>query len=493
MPLKNSIYSLGKDFFEESMPAAAPSPSLLLWNESLARELDISGLIGELELSSVGDKEERLAGIFAGNILLPGSKPIALVYAGHQFGHFVPQLGDGRAHLLGEVEDQSGTTFDLQLKGSGSTAFSRRGDGRCALGPAVREYVMSEAMAALEVPTARSLAVVSTGEMVFRESPVPGAVVTRVAASHIRVGTFEYFAARKNIEALEALVHYAVQRHYPGIEGSTADVALHLLECVIDRQIKLVTEWMRVGFIHGVMNTDNTSISGETIDFGPCAMMGIYDQRAVYSSIDHRGRYAFGNQPSIMQWNMVRFAECLIPLLDDDQDVAIDIATRRIHSIDDQFKEHWQDMMGRKLGLSGSNPSDDALVHDLLKIMEDKKLDYTITFNDLTLSCTDFEARERSESALGQEWMALWQVRLDLEEGAKDSRVALMRNSNPAVIPRNHHVEALLQDIAESTSLAATEAFLAVLKTPYQESPETRNYQDPPADGDRHYQTFCGT
>ncbi len=315
-----------------------------MWNSSLAEQLMIPN---ELKHDSVA-----LAQAFSGNSIMPGSEPIATVYAGHQFGSFVPQLGDGRAHLLGEVLDQFGQRWDIQLKGSGRTSFSRGGDGRCALGPAVREFIMSEAMKALGIPTTRCLAVVTTGETVFRETTLPGAVVTRVASSHLRIGTFQFFAARGDHQALKTLCNYTIERHYPELQEEGQNQYVSFINKVIERQIQLVVEWMRVGFIHGVMNTDNTSLSGETIDYGPCAMMGIYDPQTVYSSIDTMGRYAFGNQPDILQWNIARFAECLLPLINADRNKAVDQVGPVIAEFPDRFEKEYMKMMGKKLGLT---------------------------------------------------------------------------------------------------------------------------------------------
>ncbi|MFT7619458.1 MAG: hypothetical protein ACI97A_003112 [Planctomycetota bacterium] len=485
MPLTNIYRSLGPDFSEDVSPTPAPAPALLLWNKELAEELGIDSLI-DLD-------QEELGRIFAGNSKLPGSEPIALAYAGHQFGHFSPQLGDGRAHLLGEITDKNGHLVDIQLKGSGPSRFSRRGDGRCGLSPAVREFIMSEAMHALRVPTTRSLAVVTTGEVVYRQEEELGAVVTRVASSHLRVGTFEYFAARKNNNAIEALCEFAVKRHGPPTEKKGAELALHLLDSVIERQIRLVTAWMRVGFIHGVMNTDNTAVSGETLDYGPCAMMGTYDPMTVYSSVDRQSRYAFGNQFGIMQWNMARLAECLIPLIHEDQDEAIEIATVIVRGIAARLETSRLTMMGQKLGLATQEPDDATLINKLLAKLEEEKLDYTDAFNRLTKSRKDKDVLEELTKSLGDEWINAWHERLLLEENDVESTFELMRKTNPVVIPRNHHVEEALSRIGSNLDKESIADFMSVLRSPYEETEKTALFQDPPSDGDCHYQTFCGT
>ncbi len=493
MPLTHMYKDLGEDFCEVCSPAPARAPRLLLWNEDLAGELGMAEFLGDLLEDGSSTPEEIWAEVFSGNLKLPGSEPVALAYAGHQFGHFSPQLGDGRAHLLGEVRHPNGRVLDLQLKGSGPTIFSRRGDGLCALGPAAREFIMSEALHALGVPCARSLAVVTTGDTVYREGPTPAAVVTRVAASHVRVGTFEYFAARKNTKALRTLCQFSANRDYPGMDSSDPELALWLLEEVIKRQVHLITEWMRVGFIHGVMNTDNTTISGETLDFGPCAMIGSYDLKKSYSSIDHQGRYAFGNQANIMQWNMARFAECLIPLIADDEAEAIELAITRIKGIGPMLDDSWMAMMNRKLGIDDPQDGDEERVGELLRIMQDKKLDYTITFHQLGQSLLKVDAREALAQDLGEEWVTTWVTRVASTPESQTSACQLMARANPVVIPRNHQVEAVLKDICRDQNIDSTQKFLEVLRSPYVDSPASRPFQEAPEDGDCNYQTFCGT
>jgi uncharacterized protein YdiU (UPF0061 family) len=410
-----------------------------------------------------------------------------MAYAGHQFGHFVPQLGDGRAILLGEIIGRDGKRRDLQLKGAGQTPFSRRGDGRAALGPVLREYIISEAMYTLGIPTTRSLAAVTTGEPVFRETALPGAVLARVAASHLRIGTFEYFAARGDGEALKILMEYAINRHFPALQA-TSTPALALLEAVGELQAALIARWMQVGFIHGVMNTDNMTISGETLDYGPCAFMDTYDPLTVFSSIDHHGRYAFGNQPRIAQWNLARFADTLLPLLDDNQDKALAMAEETINQFPTRYERCWRDGMRRKLGLVSEQPDDTSLIHSLLDLMQEHAADYTNMFR---LLCS---VAEGSAAPAGYEaWVTRWRARLRQEPYSLDEAAALMRANNPAVIPRNHRVEAALSAAVVLGDFAPLEALLAVLATPFDHQPEYAEYSNPPTPSERVYQTFCGT
>ncbi|MGB5156560.1 protein adenylyltransferase SelO [Desulfobacterium sp. N47] len=484
MKFSNSYAKLDEVFYERIRPTPVRDPQLFLWNSSLTEQLMIP--------DELNNDPVALAQVFSGNHILPGSEPIATAYAGHQFGSFVRQLGDGRAHLIGELLDQSGKGWDIQLKGSGRTSFSRGGDGRCSIGPAVREFIMSEALKALGVATTRSLAVVTTGEPVFRETPLPGAVVTRVASSHIRIGTFQYFAARGDLKSLITLCHYAIKRHYPELQTEGQNQYLSFLNKVIEKQIQLVVDWMRIGFIHGVMNTDNTSISGETIDYGPCAMMGIYDPQTVYSSIDTMGRYAFGNQPAIIQWNIARFGECLLPLINSDNNKALDRLRSIISEFPGMFEKEYMKMMGKKLGLKFFKQDDQKLILAVLNRLREKHLDYTVTFDLLTKSLLSETVASQMKNEL-EEYFELWQKRLSEQDADLHEVQVLMRQYNPVVIPRNHHVEEVIQECQQSGKSTLAEKFLQVLSSPYEELAQTHDYQDPPEDGDKDYKTFCGT
>lgn len=484
MKLSNSYSALGDAFFKRVLPLPVTDPQLLLWNDELAESLNLDQAL----LNDPGLKAQ----IFSGNQLPEGADSIALAYSGHQFGHLNPQLGDGRAHLLGELIDNMGHRVDIQLKGSGPTPFSRQGDGRCALGPALREFIMSEAMYYLGVPTSRCLAVVATGEPVYRETSKPGAVVTRVAASHIRVGTFQYFAIRKDDESVKALLDYSIARHFPEIGVAAGDRAMRFLDAVMEKQITLVVEWMRVGFIHGVMNTDNTAISGETIDFGPCAMMGAYDPGTVYSSIDTQGRYAFGNQPSIALWNITRLAECLLPLVNSDESAAIASVEPLLKTFAERFQGSYFEMLGSKLGIADITTEDQGFILQLMEIMQEQKLDYTQTFSALTQSLDNEAVAGNLPEALDG-WCRKWRARLEKTTDTIQASQSLMKAKNPIVIPRNHHVEAVLKICEDSGSTQAAEDFLLVLRSPYTELPSTANYLDLPVDGDSGYHTFCGT
>lgn len=471
--LKPSSYLiLPSLFYQLSSPTAVSTPSLLTANRSLLAQL-LPGL-----------DDSKLVEMLSGNVTDTSFSPLALAYSGYQFGHLNSSLGDGRAHLLGEVESQ-GAVFDLQLKGSGRTAYSRRGDGRCALKPAVREYLMSEAMQALGVPTTRVLAVIATGEMVSRAGREPGAIVARVADSHLRFGTFHYAAIHGNRDDLEALLNYAVARHYPDLENlPTANKAAAFLRAVMLRQITTVTEWLRVGFIHGVMNTDNMTISGETIDYGPCAMLGVYDPDTVFSSIDHQGRYRFGQQPAILEWNLYRLAESLLDLLSDDQERAIKVAQRVLSEFDEHYVEAYRGMISRKLALGAWRSDDQILVDELLNLMRSEELDYTNTFLQLTHIV-------RTEQTFGseamQQFICRWRSRLDI------GCIELMKQANPCVIPRNHHIEACLEAVMEGGFDLEQQELLTVLLHPYEQKANTHKFQTLPRDGDAVYQTYCGT
>ena len=473
----NSYSKLSKTFKEDIKPTPVHEPELVILNEELAKNLN---------LNFSGIDKKKLAEIFSGNSLPDGTNSIAQAYAGHQFGHFT-MLGDGRAVLLGEHIDNKNQRFDIQFKGSGRTSFSRGGDGRAALGPMLREYIISEAINALNIPTTRSLAVVKTGEKVVRENLLNGAILTRIASSHIRVGTFQYIAATQNIEDLNTLVDYTIDRHYPDIKSSK-NKALDLLSLVMERQCQLVVNWMRVGFIHGVMNTDNMAISGETIDYGPCAFMDQYDPKTVFSSIDKFGRYAFSNQPPITKWNLARFAECLIPLIDKDEDTAIKIATELIDNFQNIYEEKWLNMMRDKLGLFGDDKNDQTLINKLLDWMKSNNADYTNTFCHLMGVELDDEIYKNDDF---KDWYNEWQKRLKLNNSS-DKHLELMKKNNPVVIPRNHKVEEALTD-ADKGNLETMNMFLKILSNPYSVQENIIEFQKPAPISDEKYQTFCGT
>ena len=473
----NSYSKLSKTFKEDIKPTPVHEPELVILNEELAKNLN---------LNFSGVDKKKLAEIFSGNSLPDGTNSIAQAYAGHQFGQFT-MLGDGRAVLLGEHLINKKQRIDIQFKGSGRTSFSRGGDGRAALGPMLREYIISEAINALNIPTTRSLAVVKTGEKVVRENLLNGAILTRVASSHIRVGTFQYIAATQNVEDLNTLVDYTIDRHYPEIKSSK-NKALDLLSLVMERQCQLVVNWMRVGFIHGVMNTDNMAISGETIDYGPCAFMDQYDPKTVFSSIDKFGRYAFSNQPPITKWNLARFAECLIPLIDKDEETAVKIATELIDNFQNIYEEKWLNMMRDKLGLFGNDKNDQTLINKLLDWMKNNNADYTNTFCHLMGVELDDEIYKNDDF---KNWYNEWQKRLKLNNSS-DKHLELMKKNNPLVIPRNHKVEEALTD-ADKGNLETMNKFLKVLIKPYSVQENIIEFQKPAPISDEKYQTFCGT
>ncbi len=480
----NSYARLPQRFFVSLPPKPVHAPRLVKVNERLARELGID----PARLAS----DEGVA-VLAGNVAPMGAEPVGLAYAGHQFGNFVPQLGDGRAVLLGEVIDVHGRRRDIQLKGSGPTPFSRRGDGRAALGPVLREYIVSEAMAALGIPTTRSLAAVTTGETVWRETPLPGAVLTRVAASHIRIGTFQFFAAREDIEALRTLTDYVIARHYP--EAANApDKIRAMLDSVIARQAELVAKWLCIGFIHGVMNTDNMTVSGETIDYGPCAFMDAYNPRQVYSSIDEMGRYAYGNQPAIAQWNLARLAETLLPLLADTEELALAEAQAALDAFASQFNEAYQSGLRAKLGLQEKREGDHELAQNLLKRMAEGLADFTLTFRKLA-DLLDGGAGPRDLFVNPMEfddWAARWKQRIAEEGGDGVQRAKTMRRVNPAFIPRNHRIEYALA-AAEQGNFSQFETMVSVLSKPFVDQPEHALYAASPEPDQIVQRTFCGT
>ena len=472
----NTYSRLPDDLFTPVNPAKVPEARLSILNHRLA---------GELGLDLAALSPDAAAALFAGQALPVGSRPIAQAYAGHQYGGFT-MLGDGRAILLGEHRTPDGRLVDIQFKGSGRTRFSRGGDGKAALGPMLREYVISEAMAALGIPTTRSLAVVTTGERVHRETILRGAILTRVAASHIRVGTFEY-AARRGESTLRALADYAIDRHYPELAEAPRKY-LEFYRAVADRQASLIARWQHVGFIHGVMNTDNVAISGETIDYGPCAFMNAFHPDTVFSSIDRGGRYAYGNQPGITQWNLARLAETLLPLLDPEPETAVALATEVLEDFPARFESYWLAGMRKKLGLRTDEAGDAELIRALLDWMQESRADFTNTFRDL--SPGELPVGERYRDGEFRAWHSRWRERLGREE--RPGADALMRSVNPAVIPRNHRVEEALSAAEERDDLSVLHRLLEVLASPYEERPEMAQYRDPPAD-ECGYRTFCGT
>ena len=464
-------------------PLEVPSPELVAFNREVAAAVSVDA--------------DALAGadgvaVLAGNAVPAGTETVAMGYAGHQFGHYSPRLGDGRALLLGEVVDKAGRRVDVHLKGSGRTPFSRGGDGKATLGPMLREYMMAEAMHALGIPTGRALAVVTTGEEIFRLKPEPGAVLTRVAASHLRVGTFEYAVRMEDASVVRRLADYAIERHYPSLAGD-ASPYLELLRAVVEAQASLVARWMLVGFIHGVMNTDNMTISGETIDYGPCAFMDRYDQRTVYSSIDHQGRYAFGNQPTIAHWNLTRLAETLLPVMAGHAGVEpeslIPVAGDVLDTFGDRFRDRWVAGMRAKLGLIEARDEDDDLLRSLIKMLQEHRLEYTSFFRSLAQSLRG--EGEPPGQAAG--WVASWRERLATEDHPPDEVAVAMDAVNPIYIPRNHLVDEALV-AAEAGNMVPFDELLAVLADPFVERDGLERYARPaPEDFDRSFQTFCGT
>jgi uncharacterized protein YdiU (UPF0061 family) len=478
--LDNSYSRLPELFFTRINPTPVRSPKLIVLNHSLAASL---GLNVKMLQSNNG------VAILAGNRIPTGALPLAQAYAGHQFGHFT-MLGDGRAHLLGEQITPCGERFDIQLKGSGRTPYSRRGDGRAALGPMLREYIISEAMHGLGIPTTRSLAVVTTGESVIRETKLPGAILTRVAASHLRVGTFQYASKWGTVESLRELANFTLQRHFPDCSPAQ-NRYLFLLQEVIKRQATLIAKWQLVGFIHGVMNTDNMALSGETIDYGPCAFMDTYDPATVFSSIDTHGRYAYGNQPNITAWNLARFAETLLPLLHVNQEKAVELAQDAVSDFPDLYHFNWLAGMRAKLGICSEESEDEALIEELLSLMLKYRADYTNTFRALTFA--ELNGTSLFSSIEFTKWYELWQARLGRQHESKAFSQRLMENSNPALIPRNHHVEDALEAAVEQGNNSVMERLLEVLAKPYAHLPEQADYANLPTPSPVPYRTFCGT
>lgn len=494
-PFDNSYARDLKGFYVPWQPAGAPAPRLLYLNHALA---------GDLGLDMAALDEADAAAVFAGNAVPEGAEPIAQAYAGHQFGGFSPQLGDGRAVLLGEVIDREGRRRDIALKGSGRTPFARNGDGKAAIGPMLREVIVGEAMHALGIPTTRALAVVATGEPVFRERTLPGAVLTRVAASHIRVGTFEYFASRGEPEQVRKLADYTIARHDPQLAGDPRRF-IALLEAVAGRQAALVAQWMNAGFIHGVMNTDNMAISGETIDFGPCAFLEAYDPATVFSSIDQHGRYAYGNQPAIAQWNLARLAESLLPLMADDPDRAQSLAIEVLDAFPAQYRAHRLRGQRAKLGLRREEAGDEALVETWLALLEAGRVDFTLAWRRLADAAAGDDSLLRNlfpDARALDEWLPRWRERCAREDRADGidaaravrERAGAMRRANPVVIPRNHRVEEALAAASDEGDLAPFERLLDAVRRPFDEGLASSPYAEPaPAEVTACYQTFCGT
>ncbi|MDA7948362.1 MAG: YdiU family protein [Hyphomicrobiaceae bacterium] len=489
-PFDNSYARLPDRFFARLDPVPVPEPRLIRLNTDLARLLRLD----PAQLTSPSGVE-----VLAGNRVPEGSDPLAMAYAGHQFGNWVPQLGDGRAILLGEVIGNDGVRRDIQLKGSGRTPFSRMGDGRAVLGPILREYIVAEGMAALGVPTTRALAAVLTGEKVAREEFLPGAVLTRVAQSHVRVGTFQFFAARQDDEALKLLADHVIKRHYPDA-AKEKNPYLSLLENVVARQAQLVARWQLVGFIHGVMNTDNMSIAGETIDYGPCAFMDTYHPNTVYSSIDHMGRYAYSNQPGIAHWNLAVLAQSLLPLFDADQDKAVEMAQSVINAFPALYDEAYLSGLLAKLGLTPMNERDKDLADDLLTCMAENEADFTLTFRTLceaaTLEPTDADGPVRDlfkDGGAFDAWAVRWRKRLLQEKTSDKDRKSAMRTVNPAFIPRNHLIAEAIEAAEERDDFAPFEELMTVLSKPYEDQPGRERYTRPPRPDQIVHRTFCGT
>ena len=473
--LQSSYTQISDKLFSELKPDAVINPSTVIINNELAEKLG---------LNLKGISEEDLSNLFSGNSLPHGSKPFAQAYAGHQFGQFTI-LGDGRAHIVGEQVTPDGEIFDIQYKGSGRTPYSRGGDGKAALGPMLREYLISEAMYYLGIPTTRSLAVVETGEKVYREVPLKGSILTRVASSHIRIGTFQFLAAHKDYEGMKSLLDFSIKRHFSNLKFSE-NLAIEFIKAVMQKQINLIVEWMRVGFIHGVMNTDNSTISGETIDYGPCAFMDHYDANTVFSSIDTQGRYSFANQPSIIQWNLVRLAECLLPLIDKDEKRSIEIAQNLINTFNSLFKDKWLQMMKKKLGIKDQSEDDEELINNLIKWMQQKKPDFTNTF--CNLMNYDHADDEEFEDVEFNNWKREWKKRVESKE-----YLDVMMSCNPTLIPRNYLVEEALSEAETDGKFDKFNELNEIISSPYQLKKVNIKYLETPSKTNIPYKTFCGT
>ncbi len=481
MDFNNSYAHLPEKFYQRINPVAVENPELIRVNHSLAAELALD----------LPEDDNALAALFSGNTIMEGMEPVAMAYAGHQFGGFVPQLGDGRAILLGEVISNTGKRFDIQLKGSGQTRFSRNGDGRSALGPVIREYIVSEAMHALGVHTSRALAMVTTGEQVFRERPVPGGIFTRVASGLVRVGSFEYFAARNDAEAVRQLADYVIDRHYPEAK-SVANPYIDFFRRVCESTARLIARWMEVGFIHGVMNTDNTSICGETIDYGPCAFMDTYVPDKVFSSIDHAGRYAFNNQPIIGQWNMAVLGGCLLGLFDDDVETARAIGEEVLETFIPTFKKHYTDRMCRKIGLNRADERGFQLVRNLMQLMHQNHVDFTIAFRELSEDMNRFKALF-AKADTSESWLAEWSEFIVEQGESLATAQERMCAINPAYIPRNHQIERAIRAAEDQNDFSLTHQLINILKSPYTVQSSRESYMAPPKPEEVVRQTFCGT
>jgi uncharacterized protein YdiU (UPF0061 family) len=489
IPFNNRYAQLGGDFYVRTTPSSFAKPGLIVFNNEMSDELGLS----DTHLNSPDN-----ADIFAGNVIPDGAEPLAMAYSGHQFGQFNPQLGDGRAILLGQVTGLNNKLYDIHMKGTGQTAFSRNGDGRAALGPVLREYLVSEAMAKLGVPTTRALAAVTTGEDVAREQLLPGGVITRVASSVVRVGTFQYFMSRDDVDSITQLADYVIEHNYPHVKDS-ANPYIALLESVVDRQASLIAQWMQVGFIHGVMNTDNMSIAGETIDYGPCAFMDHYAHDQVYSSIDRRGRYAYNNQPSIGLWNLTRLAETLLPLMADNTEAAIEIAMEKLEAYIALYEGYWLDGMREKFGLISSQDNDKVLIDELLELMASNKADFTLTFYYLSKLNVDSLEHDKNVQSLFNapeqfdHWAQKWRERLRMEGINDETRRARMQAVNPVYIPRNHQIEAAIRAAEDHDDFSVFHNLHAVMQKPYDRQAGKDAYMLPPEPYEIVHQTFCGT
>ena len=488
-PFNNTYVRLGENFYAGTSPVPVSNPELIIFNHALGNELGLADTCLATQDS---------AAIYAGNVVPDGAEPVAMAYSGHQFGHFNPQLGDGRALLLGQIETPDGTLRDIHLKGTGQTRYSRNGDGRAALGPVLREYLVSEAMARLGVPTTRALAAVTTGEEVAREQLLPGGVITRLASSFVRVGTFEFFASRGDLAAVTRLADYVIEHNYPACRDHT-NPYLALLEAVIDRQAALIAQWMHLGFIHGVMNTDNMSIAGETIDYGPCAFMDHYAHDQVFSSIDRNGRYAYNNQPSIGLWNLTRLAETLVPLLAESTDPGVEAAKAALHAYRERYEDYWLDGMRQKTGLMTPRDEDKALIEELLDSMAANRADFTLTFYYLSQPGMDSADQDRQARGLFDDpgqfdaWAVKWRARLQKDNADDAMRHARMRAVNPAYIPRNHRIEAAIRAAEDDGDFSTFHELHAVLQNPFERQPQMDSYMLPPEPHEVVSQTFCGT